>query len=187
MPSWDGWTPLVNVVDLILLALLSLFALRGYFKGLFRESFSLMGFFIGLIAAVRYDEQVAVLLANTWDISPLILKVLSFVGLFFVVYFTFSLAGWLLHRSAPYLFLGGMNRVGGTVLGIGKGAVILGLAVFFLRSFSWVPQQTKQTMEDSYLAVPLYQFGQRLVRIGMSGLPPEEKSRTLEGKAIRLF
>jgi membrane protein required for colicin V production len=177
----------VNIVDLILLGLLSLFGLRGYFKGLFRESFSLMGFFIGLIAAVRYDEQLANLWANTWDISPLILKVLSFVGLFFVVYFTFSLAGWLLHRSAPYLFLGGINRVGGIVLGIGKGAAILALAIFFLSSFPWMPQKTKQAIEDSYLAVPLYQFGQGLVRIGMTGLPPQEKSQTLNGKAIRSF
>jgi len=178
---------LVNIVDLILLALLSLFALRGYFKGLFRESFSLMGFFIGLIAAVRYDEQVAILWANYWDISPLILKVLSFVGLFFVIYFTFSLTGWLLHRSAPYLFLGGINRVGGIVLGIGKGAAILALAIFFLSSFPWMPQKIKQTMEDSYLAVPLYQFGQGMIRIGVVGLSPQEKSQTLDGKAIRLF
>lgn len=177
----------MNIVDIILLALLSLFALRGYFKGLFRESFSLMGFFIGLIAAVRYDEQVAVLWANSWDISPLMLKVLSFVGLFFVVYFTFSLAGWLLHRSAPYFFLGGMNRVGGIVLGIGKGTAILALAIFFLISFPWMPEKTKQTMQDSYLAVPLYQFGQGLVRIGMVGLPLQEKPQTLDGKAVRLF
>jgi membrane protein required for colicin V production len=177
----------VNIVDLILIVLLSLFALRGYFKGFFRESFSLMGFLLGLIAAVRYDEAVALLWANHWDISPLILKALSFVGLFFVVYFAFSLAGWLLHRSSQYLFLGGFNRVGGIVLGIGKGTVILALAVFFLSSFPWMPQGAKQTVEDSYLAFPLYRVGQGLIRIGMAHLPPQEKSKTLDGRAVRLF
>ncbi|MBI3059657.1 MAG: CvpA family protein [Deltaproteobacteria bacterium] len=99
----------MNIVDSILLVLLLLFGLRGYFKGLFRESFSLLGLIIGFMVAVRYDEPAALLWPESWRLSLLVVRVLTFVGLFFVVYFTFSLAGWLLHRSAKFLFLQSMS------------------------------------------------------------------------------
>lgn len=177
----------MNIIDPILLVLLSFFALRGYFKGLFRESFSLLGLFIGFMAAVRYDEPAAALLADTWKFPFVVLRALSFVGLFFIVYFTFSLAGWLLHRSAKFLFLQTINRVGGIVLGTGKGAAILALIIFFLNSSSFMPQNTRHKINESYLAHPLHQFAQELVRIGKSNFHSQEESPVRDGDAIGYF
>ena len=39
----------MSIVDLILLLLLMLFAVRGYFKGLFLEVFSLLGILAGIL------------------------------------------------------------------------------------------------------------------------------------------
>ena len=100
----------MNIIDIILLVLLSLFALRGYFKGLFRESFSLLGLFVGFMVAVRYVEPGTALLKGYWEFSPIILKAIVFIFLLFIVYFVFNLAGWLLHRSAKLLFLQGVLR-----------------------------------------------------------------------------
>ena len=46
----------VNWIDPILLVILFLFGLRGYFKGLFRETLSLGGLIVGFMLAARYDE-----------------------------------------------------------------------------------------------------------------------------------
>lgn len=177
----------MNIIDLILLVLLSLFALRGYFKGLFRESFSLLGLFIGFMMAVRYDEPVAALWANYWEFPLIILKAITFVTLFFLVYFTFSLAGRLLHRCAKFLFLKAVNRVGGVVLGMGKGAAILALIIFFLGSSSLMPQETRQRIDESYLAPPLYQFAQGLIRLGKAKLLPQEESQVREEEGAGFF
>ncbi|MFQ5684725.1 MAG: CvpA family protein [Candidatus Binatia bacterium] len=160
----------MNIIDLILLFLLFLFALRGYFTGLFRESFSLVGLFAGFIVAVRYGESVAALWKGYSNFSPIVLKAITFVALFFLVYFTCSLIGWLLHHSAKFLFLQTVNRAGGVVLGMGKGAAILALIVFFLNSFPVVPQKIKKQIHDSYLAPPLHQFAQRIIRFGKVNL-----------------
>ncbi len=174
----------MNIIDIILLVLLSLFALRGYFKGLFRESFSLLGLFVGFMVAVRYVEPGTVLLKGYWEFSPIILKAIVFILLLFIVYFVFNLAGWLLHRSAKLLFLQGANRAGGSVLGLGKGAAILALILFLGSSGSWIPQKERQSIDGSYL-IPLFnQLGQRLIGFGKSNLFPQEKSRTLKGKGI---
>ena len=178
---------MANIIDSILLVLLCLFALRGYFKGLFRESFSLLGLFIGFMVAVRYGEPVAALWTDYWKFSPIILKAIIFFVLFFVVYFIFNLAGWLLHRSAKFLFLQGVNRVGGVALGAGKGAAILALIIFLLSSIPWIPQKTRKKINESYLVPPLYHFAQGLVRIGKANLLPREESRGHGKEGFGLF
>jgi membrane protein required for colicin V production len=162
--------PAVNWVDLALLAVFSLFGLRGYFKGLFREVLSLCGLGVGSMVAVRYDERVAALVGSYWNLPPFVLKGAAFVVIFFVVYFLFNLAGWLLHHSEKALFLQTVNRFGGIAVGIGKGAAVMALMVFILRSASWVPHSTKESLDRSYLVSPLSRLGEGMIRIGKEKL-----------------
>ena len=79
----------MNWVDLIVIAILALFGLRGFFRGLFREVFSLAGLVCGFMFAVAYQRQVADLAAGYWKLSPLVLKGGAFITIFFVVYLLF--------------------------------------------------------------------------------------------------
>jgi membrane protein required for colicin V production len=169
----------VNWIDPILLLVLFLFALRGYFKGLFRETFSLGGLIIGFMIAVRYDEALAARAELYWDASPLLLKGAAFVAIFFVVYFIFAAAGWALHWSAKFLFLQTINRLGGIAVGLGKGAAATALLVLFVTSSAWIPRSTRERVEDSYLGPPLSQLAVKLIRVGKEKLLPEEHNRAL--------
>jgi membrane protein required for colicin V production len=164
----------VNWIDLTFLAVLALFGLRGYFRGLFREAFSLAGLVAGFVMAVRYVDPVAVLGQSYWNLSPLILKGAAFVAVFFVVYFVFNVAGWLLHQSAKVLFLRTLNRVGGIAVGIGKGAAVIALIVFFVGSASWLPRSTRDKLDGAFLVSPLSQLADGLIRIGKEKLLPKE-------------
>lgn len=168
----------MNIVDLILLIVLFLFGLRGYFKGLFRETFSLAGLIAGFVVAARYSERVAMIGEGYWQISPLILKGISFVAVFFVVYFFLSLIGWLLHRSANVLFLQTLNRGGGIAVGVGKGIALMALAAYFAGAMSWVPRTAKDKFESSVLVPPLSHLGDGMVRIGKERLMTIEPRRT---------
>ena len=165
----------VNWVDLILLVVLALFGLRGFFRGLFREVFSLAGLILGFMVAVAYDRVIAAYVAGHWQVSLLLLKGAAFVAIFFSVYFAFSLAGWLLHRSEKLLFLQTLNRSGGVAIGVGKGAALTALAIFLLTSGAWLPQSARDNLDRSYLSAPLTQLAQNLVRIG------KEKIFSLDG------
>ena len=176
--------PPVNIVDAILLVLLSLFALRGYLKGFFREAFSLLGLFVGLMAAVRYEQSVAALWAESWKFSFIFLRAVTFMALFFLTYFSLNLIGWLLHRAASLPFLQGINRIGGIVVGTGKGAAILALAVFFLTSTPLVSGKTKESIGHSYLVPALNQLAQGLVEWSKAGLLEPKESRASDRKRL---
>lgn len=163
----------VNWIDLSLLSILVLFGVRGYFKGLFREIFSLIGLVLGFLVAVRYDLSIAAVAGAYWNASPLVLKGIAFVTLFFVVYFLLNLTGWLLHRSEKILFLQTLNRVGGVVIGIGKGAALTALIVLLVSSASWVPHSTRDEIGGAYLISPLSRLGEGILRIGREKLFPK--------------
>jgi len=167
----------VNITDPILLLLLFLFGLRGYFKGLFRESFSLLGLSIGLMVAIRYDDPLAALWSYPWKVPPIVVKSIAFVALFSVIYFASCLAGWLLHHYAKHLLLQGVDRAGGTVLALSKGTVVLALIIFFVVSSPFLPPQTKRKIDESYLVPPLSQLGGGLYRLGKAKLLPRKDAQ----------
>jgi len=156
----------VNWIDLILICLLALFGVRGFFRGLFREVFSLLGLFVGFIAAVAWVAPGAAYAGEFWQPPPLLLKGAVFVAIFFIVYFVFSLLGWLLHRSERLLFLKTLNRAGGMAVGLGKGAAIVALAIFFLSDAAWLPKRDQENFHGSYLVSPLSHFAETLIRMG---------------------
>lgn len=161
-----GGCPLVNWVDVILLAVLVMFGLRGFFRGLFREILSVAGLVIGFLVAARYGDAAAQYAAQHWKLSPLLLKGAGFVAIFFVIYFAFSLAGWLLHRSEKMLFLKTVNRAGGIAIGVGKGAVLAALATSLLNASALLSQPARNSFENSYLVPPLSQLGENLIKVG---------------------
>ena len=167
---------MANWIDLTVLAVLCFFGLRGFFRGLFREVFSLAGLIAGFFVAVRYSETAALWGAQYWQVSSFFLKGAAFVALFFAVYFFFNLTGWLLHRSEKLLFLKTLNRIGGIAVGAGKGTALTALLVLFLTSSSWLPDGTRATFERAVLIAPLTQLGGGILRVGKERLFAGESS-----------
>ena len=156
----------MNWIDLIIICMLALFGLRGFFRGLFREVFSLLGLIAGFMIAVAFLPSAASYAAAFWKAPPLFLKGAVFVVIFFLVYFVFSLMGWLLHRSESLLFLKTVNRAGGIAVGLGKGTAIIALMVFFLNEAAWFPKAGQENFHASYLVSPLSRFAASLIRLG---------------------
>ena len=164
----------VNWIDVTLLAVLALFGLRGYFRGLFREIFSFAGLVAGFVIAVRYSDVAASLAQAYWNGPSLLLKGTAFVAIFFIVYFVSSLIGWFLHHSERFIFLKILNRFGGVAVGIGKGAAITALIVFFLTTANWMPHAARDKLDHAYLVSPLSQLADGLLRIGKAKLLPKQ-------------
>lgn len=177
----------MNWVDWILLAVFALFGLRGFFRGLFREILSLAGLVVGFLVAARYGDVAAQFLARHWQFAPIMLKGAGFVAIFFVTYFSFSLAGWLLHRSEKMLFLQTVNRAGGIAIGVGKGAAVAALGLFLLNSSSLLSQPTRASLEGAYLVPPLAQLGESLLKAGKERMfngEPSAPAAASERRAI---
>ena len=160
------WFRAVNWIDVILACVLALFGLRGFFRGFFREIFSLLGLIAGFILATEWAQPAASYAAQWWNLPPLFLKGATFIAIFFVAYFACNLIGWLLHRSESLLFIKSLNRAGGLLVGLGKGAAILALVVFFSAGAGSVSKANTENSHGSYLLPPLSRFAEGIIRLG---------------------
>ncbi len=166
----------MNAVDLALVFLLLAWALRGYWRGFFRESFGLIALVGGIAMAIRLAAIGASVLQQRLRIPPPVDAGVAFVAIFVIVHTLVNLIGVLLDRLAGALFLRGINRLAGAAFGAGKGAAILGLLLLFLHLFPFVPELDGQIMH-SVIGRPLVNAAGDAVRFALQAAAQSETER----------
>ena len=87
----------MNLLDIIILGLLTFFIVKGVFRGFFREVSSLVGIIGGLLIGNHYHPLMGDFLKAYIPLEGS-LPILSFVVLFILVFAFFNLSGILLHQ-----------------------------------------------------------------------------------------
>ena len=166
----------MNAVDLVLVFLLLLWALRGYWRGFFRESFGLIALVGGLAMATQFAALGGGLLQQRFRIPAPVDAGVAFVTIFLIVHTLVNLVGVLFDRLAGALFLRSINRLAGAAFGAGKGAAILGLLLLFLHLFPLVPDLDAQIM-NSVIGRPLVNTAGDAVRFALQTAAQPEAQR----------
>ncbi len=149
----------MNWLDVICLAIVILFVVRGAIRGLFREAFGLMGIFLGLIFAINRYEVLGGLISGGFEnIPPQIANLVSFAFIFVSVALIFGLAGIILHKMAKFSLVRGFDRGGGFLLGAGEGVLICS-AIIILLSISPLSKEMSKWMQHSTFAPYLTKVG----------------------------
>ena len=119
----------MTALDAVLLLLLILFALRGFWRGFLREALGLAGLVVAGVLVVGWSEPIAGVLSGRGGLSPLTARLVSAVGLALAVFLAVRLLGGMIARLTQALFLRPIDRVAGVGLGLAEGSVLLGLAL----------------------------------------------------------
>ena len=163
----------MNGVDLALSVLLALCALRGYWRGFFRESFGLLALVGGVAAAARFATLGASLLQQYVRLPAAVDAGLAFVVIFVMVHTIVNLIGVVFDRLTAALFLRGINRLAGAALGAGKGAAVLALVLLFFHLFPIIPELDGQIM-SSNIGRPLVNVAGDVIRLGLQPPAPSQ-------------
>lgn len=122
----------MNIVDYIIIALLIIFFFKGFRVGIIGSLGWLIGFAVGVWAAGKYIQNVAVWL-DTWLHNPALSAVLGFIGIVVVTMVVVGLFFWIANKIVNFVpFVGLVNRLLGGVLGIVEGALLIGIALWFI-------------------------------------------------------
>ncbi len=139
----------MNGVDVALIVVLAGCALRGWWRGFFRECFGLLALVLGVSAALRLTAGGEAALQPHVRLPAPVASGVAFVGIFVVVHSAINVVGVLLSRLTRNAALGALNGAGGALLGVGKGAVILAFLLLFLHLFPLVSLLDPQVMGSS--------------------------------------
>ncbi len=141
----------MNIVDYIIIAVLIIFFLKGFKVGIIGSLGWLIGFAVGVWAAGKYVQQVAVWL-DQWLHNPALSAVVGFVGLVLVVMVIVGVFFWIANKIVNFVpFVGLVNRLLGGVLGIIEGALLIGLALWFILALP-LNNQYSESVKNSTLS-----------------------------------
>lgn len=121
-------------IDLIVIAIISLSAIVALWRGLVRETFSIIEWIASAYVALKlspaFQPMIAGIIAPPW-----LAWIAAFIGTFLIVFVPLSL---LTHRFAEFVRrseIGAVDRTLGFIFGVGRGLVIVGLSYIAYAAF----------------------------------------------------
>ena len=151
-----------RLIEYLIWGILLLFTVKGFLKGLIREVCSLLGLAVGGWAAFRFSPSLADMIKPLLPLPHAVTTVLAFVLILIASGFLAWFAGHLLTAVFKLVFLGGVNRIGGTVIGVLEGALLL-CVLLSLGSGPPTPEILSKKVQASATARPFVACGRELL------------------------
>jgi len=101
------------IIDVVFAILMVLAIIKGYSKGVIIALFSLVGFIIGIAAALKLSATVSERFATALHTSSKWLPFISFIVVFIAVVLLVKLGAKILQKTVELVMLGWLNRLGG--------------------------------------------------------------------------
>jgi membrane protein required for colicin V production len=136
----------MSLLDIIAIAIMAFFILKGIFRGFIREIASFIGIVIGVWMAYMFYPQMAAYLKAHQVPSGDYLSLLSFVVILALVVFLCNLLGWLFRLLLRKTVSGGADQVLGAGFAALKGSLFIYVAIILLTLV--LPAQTSLITES---------------------------------------
>ncbi len=140
----------MNGIDIVVIIILSIFLIRGLFRGILIEVLSLVGMILAYIIALREMSTIANLIAKYISLPDFVLSLFSFTILFILVLLVTRLLAKTLSKLVKETLVGWLDRLGGGVFGLAKGVIVTSL-VLLLLSLIPLPEAIKTEQQKSTL------------------------------------
>ena len=112
-------------IDLIVIVVLLYAFLKGFANGLVNELASFLGLLIGAIISYSFSDDLSKIIDDYVEIDGQILNILSFILLFILTSFLFTIAGKYMTKLIKYISLGTINRLLGGIFSSLKFLIII--------------------------------------------------------------
>ena len=157
----------MNLCDIIILAVLIFFALKGLTRGLVNEAASLTGLVLGGWLAYHYYPALSAPIRTALHLPAHVSSFLAFVLLLLVTGIVAHIAGNVITAALKMVMLGSLNRLGGILIGSIEGALLLCL-LFSTATAGFIPEGLKQKIRSSQSANLCALTGDRILSVWRS-------------------
>jgi membrane protein required for colicin V production len=144
----------MNGIDITILVIVGFFGIKGLFRGLVIEIFTLIGLLVGYVIALREMGDLADFLERVFHIPELIANALGFLLIFIFITLLFRWIAGGLRRFLKWTFIGWLDRGSGLLFGLFKGTLITSL-LLLLVSLIPLPNNLKEEENGSLLCQPV--------------------------------
>jgi len=129
-------------IDFVFFILLLTAAFKGYSKGLIVAVFSLIAFFIGLVAAMKLSASVAVWLQDTTGTQSTWMPFIAFILVMAGVMLLIRIGAKMLEKAAQFVMFGWLNRLGGILFYAIIYTMFLSIVLFYADNMNLISDET---------------------------------------------
>lgn len=133
------------IFDILFLIFIALGFYQGFKHGVIYSVFSILGWFLGLIAALKFSFLVVNMLHGFLHSSPKTLAIIAFIMVFLLVLLLVRLIAWGLENILKSFSLELPNKVIGGLLHALIGLYVLCVFIWFLNRLDVFPEHQKET------------------------------------------
>ena len=130
------------MIDFLFIIVMILAVIKGLKKGLIVAVFSIVAFIIGLAAAIKLSAMVAVYLQQHTEMPGQWLPFLSFLLVFIIVVVLVNMGGRIIEKAFEMAFLGGINKLGGSLFYALLYTLIFSVMVFYAERTHFIKQES---------------------------------------------
>ena len=133
------------IFDILFLTSLGIGFFWGWKNGIIYTFFSLIGWFLGIIAALKFSYLLINLLRGLLDLSPKALAIISFLLVIVLVLLLMKAIAWSLEQILKTFSLNLPNKIIGGVLHALISLYVLCVLIWFLNRLDVISQKQKET------------------------------------------
>lgn len=122
----------MSTFDIIVIAVIGILTIIGFWKGMVKQVFGLLGVIAGYMLAMKFYQPCSKFLTS---IHPGTARIISFIAIFLACILVAHLIGWGIGRFLAISKLGFLNRIGGGFLGFLKGCILVAVMVMVVTAF----------------------------------------------------
>ena len=136
----------MNAIGTAILLFIAYFGYRGFQRGLVEEVGRLVGLVLAVILADRLTPAVALMLRMENEMAS---SILAFAGIFIGTLVAMAILTRTVRSLVELVLLGWLDRIGGTVFGILKSLLVLGVLIYVLQNFGPTRGLSQRMHEES--------------------------------------
>jgi len=161
----------LNFFDVIVLALIVLLGLKGFFRGFIKEAFGLIGIVGGVFIASRLSKQVGDIVNGIIPIeNESTIMLVGFVAALIAFWIVAYLLGIIVSKMSSLSGLGIFDRILGFTFGASKIFLIFSIIIFALSKIEAVNNKLQKKTAGSMMYPLLLSSGSYIIKIDTSNL-----------------
>ena len=133
------------IFDILFVIFIALGFYQGYKNGVVYSIFSLLGWFLGIIAALRFSYLIINVLHGYLHLGPKVLAFIAFALVVLLVLLLMRLIAWGLEKLLKSMSLNIANQVVGGIIHSLIGLYVLCVLIWFLNRLDVFPTHQKET------------------------------------------
>ena len=156
------------IFDILFIAALALGFWWGYKKGIIYSLFSMLGYFLGVVVAMKFSYLLVDFLKGSLNASHKTLAIIAFILVFIFIVLMARLVAWVLEEILKSFSLNLVNQLIGGVLHALIALFVLCVLIWFADKMGVFPQKQKDT---SHVYTYIGNLGPQVVETAGKAIP----------------